>query len=276
LAAAREAVAALAAKPADDGGRARVIAVGDPASEGVDTIRMQLGFTDQYFELAARVPAFPGMRGRPMYVAAADPTLGKLAREDPRLRPVNQQRNQVFTNAYLWSSDGYDGVQAVAASHRVQPERINTADTLRQDGAYVATTRARGYQVAIAGYLALLAILTLCVYAQRTAVLRRPADLMLARVGLGRKRIGRARTVEFVLLALIAFAGAGAGVSLLAPLGARLLDDQPGLLPRLTFQLSPAGLAITLGAAVVATRLAMAASSSTSPTSSEEAAYRDD
>jgi hypothetical protein len=47
-------------------------------------------------------------------------------------------------------------------------------------------------------------------------------------------------------------------------------------LPRLTFQLSPAGLAITLGAAVVATMLAMAASSSTSPTSSEEAAYRDD
>lgn len=282
LAAARKALAALAAQPADDGGRARVIAVGDPASEGVDTIRMRLGFADQYFELAARVPAFPGMRGRPMYVAAADPTLGKLSREDPRLRPVNQQTNQLFPIVYVWSSGGADGVQAVAVPHGVQPERVSTAATLRQDGAYVATSRARGYQLAIAGYLALLAILTLCVYAQRTAVLRRPADLMLARVGLGRRRIGQARTLEFVLLAVIALAGAGGGVAALAPLGARLLDDQPGLLPRLTFQLSPLGLAITAGAAVVATLLTVAvtrsssASSSASSATSEEAAYRDD
>ncbi|WP_205650146.1 hypothetical protein [Actinoplanes solisilvae] len=273
LAAARRAVADLTAEPADDGGRPRVIAVGDPASEGVDTIRMQVGFSDQYMQVAARVPAFPGMRGRPMYVVAADPALGKLSHEDPRLRPRNQQRNQVFTNAYLWSSAGFDGVQAVLLPRGVQPERVNTADTLRQDGAYVATSRARGYQVAIAGYLALLAILTLCVYAQRTTVLRRPADLMLARVGLGRKRISRARTVEFVLLTAIALVGAGAGVALLAPLAARLLDDQPLLLPRLTFQLSPIGLAITAAAAVVATVLA---SFSTSSTASEEAAYRDD
>jgi len=152
---------------------------------------------------------------------------------------------------------------------------VTTAAELRQAAPAVATGRARGYQLAIAGYLALLAVLTLCVYAQRTAVLRRPADLMLARVGLGRARIRRARALEFVLLAAVAFGAAAAGVAALAPLGARLLDDQPGLLPRFVFQLSPAGLAVTAGAAVVAAALAVALTTVRSA-SAEEDAYRDD
>jgi len=120
----------------------------------------------------------------------------------------------------------------------------------------------------------LLAILTLCIYAQRTAALRRPADLMLARVGLGRRRVGRARAVEFVLLAAISFAASVAGVLALAPLGARLLDDQPGLLPRLQFTLSPTALVVTACAAVLATLLAVLVARDRS--SSEEAAYRDE
>jgi putative ABC transport system permease protein len=275
LAEARAAVAALAAEPVDAIGRPRVITVADPASDDVDTIRMEVGFGDQYFEVAARVPAFPGQRGRPMYVAAADPTLGKLGFDDPRLRPRNQLSNSVFPQVFLWSSGGADGVQAVVAPHKdVQPERIDTAAALRQGSDYVATSRARGYQLAIAGYLALLAILTLCIYAQRTAALRRPADLMLARVGLGRRRVGRARAVEFVLLATISFAASVAGVLALAPLGARLLDDQPGLLPRLLFTLSPTALVVTACAAVLATLLAVLVARDRS--SSEEAAYRDE
>jgi putative ABC transport system permease protein len=64
-------------------------------------------------------------------------------------------------------------------------------------------------------------------------------------------------------------------VAALAPLGGRLLDDQPGLLPRFAFQLSPIGLAVTAGAAVVATALAVALTTVRS-TSAEEDAYRDD
>jgi putative ABC transport system permease protein len=152
---------------------------------------------------------------------------------------------------------------------------VDTAATLRQGDAYVAAERARGYQVAVAGYLALLAVLTLCVYAQRTAATRRPADLMLARVGLGRARVTRARALEFVLLAAVAFAAAVAGVAALAPIGGRLLDDQPGLLPRFAFPLSPVALAVTAGVAVVATVLAVALTTVRSP-SAEEDAYRDD
>ncbi|MCO8273591.1 hypothetical protein M1L60_23640 [Actinoplanes sp. TRM 88003] len=275
LAAARAAVADLAAKPVNDSGRPRVITVADPVSEGEDIIRMMLGFSDQYFDVAGHVRAFPGQRGRPMYVAAADPTLAELGVDDPRLRPRNQFPNQIFPQVFLWSSGGADGVQAAVAPHEdARLERVETAGALRQDSAYVASSRARGYQLAIAGYLALLAILTLCIYAQRTAALRRPADLMLARIGLGRRRVGRARAVEFVLLATVAFVAAVAGVRALAPLGARLLDDQPALLPRLLFTLSPTALAVTAGAAVLATLLAVLVTRDR--TSSEEAAYRDE
>jgi hypothetical protein len=118
-------------------------------------------------------------------------------------------------------------------------------------------------------------VLTLSIYAQRTAVLRRPTDLMLARVGLGRRRVQRARALEFVLLAVVAFGAAVAGVALLVPIGARLLDDQPGLLPRFAFEISRDGLLITAAVAVAATLLAVLVSTVRSA-SAEEDAYRDD
>jgi putative ABC transport system permease protein len=276
LRAARAAVAALVADPVDDDGTPRAIAVADPASAQVGTVRVTVGWITEDVTVAARVATMPGMKGRPMYVVAADPMFAKLGVHDPRLRPRSELApNPLFIQTFLWNSAGAAGVEAVTGPNGVVPERVSAAATLRQEATYIATGRARGYQVAIAGYLALLAILTLCIYAQRTAVLRRPTDLMLARVGIGRRRIRRARALEFVLLSALAFAGAVAGVAALAPIGGRLLDDQPGLLPRFAFQLSPAGLAVTAGAAVVATALAVALTTVRSA-SAEEEAYRDD
>ncbi|AGZ39636.1 hypothetical protein [Actinoplanes friuliensis] len=276
LAEARAAVADLVATPVDAEGTPRVITVADPASDRLDAIQVEIGFSRANLAVASRVAAFPGLQSRPMYVAAADPTLKKLGRDDPRLRPLRQQSvNAVLVQAQLWSSAGAAGIQAVTGANGVVPERVSTADQLRQDAAYVATGRARGYQLAIAGYLALLAVLTLCIYAQRTAALRGPTDLMLARVGLGRARIRRAQTLEFVLLAAVAFAAAVGGVAALAPLGTRLLDDQPRLLPAFDLQLSGAGVAVTAGVAVLATVLAVALTAVRSATA-EEDAYRDD
>jgi hypothetical protein len=275
LAAARAAVTALTADPVESNGAPRTIVVGDPASEGIDTIRVTMGGPAEDLSVAARVAAFPGMRGRPMYVVAADPMFARLGPDDPRLAVRNPQASALFVQTFLWSAGGAAGVRAVTAPRFVVPERITTAAQLRQEAGYIAAGRARGYQLAIAAYLALLAILTLSVYAQRTAVLRRPTDLMLARVGLGRSRIARARALEFVLLATVAFAAAVAGVAALAPLGRRLLDDQPGLLPRFAFQLSAPAVAFTAGAAVVATVLAVALTTVHSA-SAEEDAYRDD
>ena len=276
LAAARAAVDALAARPMDADGTPRTIAVADPAlAADVPMVRATVGYDGQNLSVTERVAAFPGQQGRPMYVVAADPLFTRLGVDDPRLRPDSAMPpNPIFAHTMLWSSGGAAGVQAVVGAAGVQPERINTADDLRQDASYVATARARDYQLAIAGYLALLAVLTLAIYAQRTAALRRPTDLMLARVGIGRARVRAAGALEFVLLAVLAYAGAVAGVAVLAPLGARLLDDQPLLLPRFTLQLSPTGLAVTATAAVLATITAVALTSRSAD--AEENAYRDD
>jgi hypothetical protein len=275
LAAARAAVAELAAEPVAADHSVRMIAVADPGSARIDSFPLEVGFDSQDFTIVARVAAFPGMRGRPMYVAAADPVLGNLGVDDPRLKPLTEMpAGAQIAQAALWSSGGEAGIDRLTASMNVTPDRVDTAAHLRTDATYVASARARGYQVAIAGYLALLAVLTLCLYAQRTAAQRRPTDLMLARVGLGRSRVGRARALEFVLLAAVALAAAVAGVAALAPLGGRLLDDQPGLLPRYVLHLSPAGIVITAGAAVVAVVLAVALTATRSAV--EEVAYRDD
>jgi putative ABC transport system permease protein len=211
-----------------------------------------------------------------MYVTPAEALFARQGAADPRLKPRSAlDHSALFVRTSLWSAAGAAGVDAVTGPRGVRPERVDTAAVLRQGDAYVAADRARGYQVAVAGYLALLAVLTLCVYAQRTAAIRRPADLMLARVGLGRARVTRARAVEFILLASVAFGAAAAGVAALAPVGGRLLDDQPGLLPRFEFRLSPAALAVTAGVAVVATVLAVALTTMRSR-SAEEDAYRDD
>jgi hypothetical protein len=274
LAAARSAVQALAADPGtasetNGSGSARAIVVGDPASALVDTIRVSIGAATEDLTVAARVPAFPGMQGRPMYVVAATPMFAKLGPDDPRLRPRTElpAGAQLF-RTFLWSSTGAGDVPTASSS-------VTSATLLRQDATYIATDRARGYQVAVAGYLALLAVLTLCVYAQRTTALRRSTDLMLARVGLGPARVRRARALEFVLLAAVSVAAAVAGVAALAPLGGRLLDDQPGLLPRFAFQLSPLALAVTVAAAAVATTLAVALTT-VRAANAEEDAYRDD
>jgi hypothetical protein len=275
LAAARAALAVLDAGPVEPGEPTPVIAVADPATTGLNTVGVTLGYETVDLSVVAHVAAFPGLRDRPMYVVAADPVFAQLDSADPRLRPrTGLVSSGLFVQTSLWSSEAA-GITAVTTAKGATPERVDLAAQLRQGDDYVATGRARGYQVAVAGYLALLAILTLCVYAQRTAVTRRPADLMLARVGLGRARVQRARTLEFVLLAVVPFGAAVAGVAALAPIGGRLLDDQPGLLPHFDFQLSPVALAVTAGAAAVATVLAVALTTVRSA-SAEEDAYRDD
>ncbi|GID27664.1 hypothetical protein [Paractinoplanes brasiliensis] len=172
------------------------------------------------------------------------------------------------------AAQGFDGGQdAVTVPLGAEPERVNTAASLRQRDVHVAAARARGYQVAVAAYLALLAVLTLCVHAQRTAAARRASDLMLIRVGLGRARALRVRLLELVLLAAVATTAAIAGVAVLLPFGTRLLDDEPARLPPLHFALTGPALLIT--ATVGAGAVVLAALFTTSR-SAEEASYRDD
>jgi putative ABC transport system permease protein len=104
-------------------------------------------------------------------------------------------------------------------------------------------------------------VVALCVFSERTASADRPADLMLARVGVGRRRVVLARATELAVLVLTALAGATVGLAGLAPLAARLLDEDPTLVPELRFTVPPAAvltpLAVALLAAAAATALAL-------------------
>jgi putative ABC transport system permease protein len=281
LAAARDGVSALAARPASPGPSDRdapipAIAVADPAADGLNSLFVTVGYDTRELSVVARAPAFPSLEGRPMWVVPADHVFGPAGTADPRLRPRSRlDTSPLFVRTFQWNSTGASGVAAVTAATGTQPERVGTAAEVRQGDAYVATRSARGYQLAVAAYLALLAVLTLGVYAQRTAAARRPADLMLARVGLGRSRIRWAGALEFALLAAIALGAAVAGVAGLALVGGRLLDDQPGLPPAFEFRQPPAALVVTAGVALAATLIAVALTTVLSR-SAEEDAYRDD
>lgn len=109
LAAARAAVALLDRKPGEDD-PIPAIAVADPGSAGLDTIAVTVGYSPQVLELVARVPAFPGMQDRPMYVVAAEPVYAKVGPADPRLRPRSGlDQNPLFARTYLWSSAAWTG-----------------------------------------------------------------------------------------------------------------------------------------------------------------------
>ncbi|MBL7259553.1 hypothetical protein [Paractinoplanes lichenicola] len=265
LAQARAALARLEAAP--EAGRILAIAAADPAAATESRLPADTGSWKGMLDVVAHVAAFPGLDAKPTYVVSESSFFPHLGSADPRLAARDPNAaDGAFVRTLIWSSQGIDKLD-------VQPERVNTAAAVRQRDIYVAANRARGYQVAVAAYLALLAVLALCVHAQRTAATRRASDLMLIRVGLGRGRALRARLLELSLLAAVALAGAVAGVAALLPLGTRLLDDEPLRLPPLHFDLTVPALAIT--AAVTMAAVFLAALFTTSR-SAEEASYRDD
>ncbi|MBU2664755.1 hypothetical protein KOI35_14725 [Actinoplanes bogorensis] len=262
--------AARAALPRLTGPGLTALAVADPAAAGQSVVSLDVGAWKGSVEIAAHVAAFPGLDAKPTYVVSESSFFPLLGSADPRLRPRDSNAySGAFVRTLLWSSQGTD---AITSPLGVEPERVNTAATLRQRDIYVAAARARGYQVAVAAYLALLAVLALCVHAQRTAAIRRASDLMLIRVGLGRSRALRARILELLALAAVALAGAVAGVAALLPLGPRLLDEEPTRLPALHFGLVGPAVLITVAVTVIAV---VAAALFTTSRSAEETAYRD-
>ncbi|GAB2605952.1 hypothetical protein Aab01nite_00780 [Paractinoplanes abujensis] len=266
LARARSALSLLEAPP--DAGRIPAIAVADPAAAGQSRVSADTGSWKGTLDVGAHVAAFPGLDAKPTYVVSEKAFFAQLGAADPRLAPRDPNSATgagAFVRTMIWSSRDIEAID-------VDPERVTTAAAVRQRDIYVAANRARGYQVAVAAYLALLAVLALCVHAQRTAAARRASDLMLIRVGLGRGRALRARLLELALLAAAALAGAVAGVAALLPLGTRLLDDEPLRLPPLHFGLTVPALAITAAVTVAAV---LPAAFFTTSRSAEEASYRD-
>jgi hypothetical protein len=197
----------------------------------------------------------------------------KLWREDPRLRPSGGAPSSARTE--LWSSAGTRGIDEVVAPGGVEATVLTTTARYRNEPLYVAARQSRGYESAVAAYLALLAVVALALHADRTAVAARPGDLMLARVGVGRARIVGARALELVALVLLALLAAALALVGLAALADRLLDPNPGQVPALRFAVPATAYGVTVGVAVVAAVLgaviAMVRSSAR-----EEEAFRGD
>jgi hypothetical protein len=194
LAAARRAVQALGRfDPASVPGSWGVpgIIVGDPSLARIDEVPVALpGWTGR-LRVIAKLPAFPGLGNRAMYVVPGAVIFPKLWREDPRLRPSGGAPSSARTE--LWSSAGTRGIDEVVAPGGVEATVLTTTARYRNEPLYVAARQSRGYESAVAAYLALLAVVALALHADRTAVAARPGDLMLARVGVGRARIVGAR-----------------------------------------------------------------------------------
>ena len=86
----------------------------------------------------------------------------------------------------------------------VEGTEPTTLEQARARPDLVAARRSLGYQVALAGCVALLAVVALSLLADRAAARGRAADLLLRRVGLRRSGPVRARVLELVLTAALA------------------------------------------------------------------------
>lgn len=212
------------------------------------------------------VSAFPGASGEfPAVVVPADSYFSFLGRGDPRVRPpAGSGRFERGPTEYfpsLWSSTNLVPLQAVLASNGLEPGASTSYQKAAEEPDLVAARGSIGYQVALGWCVAGLAMLALAMFAERSVARSRAADLMLTRMGLGRRGITRARAAELAALAVLSLVLAGVGVGVIVPLGARLLDPGGGSAPAFVLRLDPSGLAASMLAVAVAVLVALLVSS---------------
>jgi hypothetical protein len=192
-------------------------------------------------DVRATLPAYPGHDGNlGLVVVPADAFFLSLGPSDPRLRPPRglppNERPPVDYHTSLWSRD-IDGIRAVSAQAQIEVKELTTLDQVRQQPALVAARQATGPQVAFGALVALAAGLVLVMYADRRSRHGRAADVLLARMGLGRAAVLRSRAGELAVIAVLGLVAGALGVALVTPFGARLLDPGGGVAP--VFQLRP-------------------------------------
>jgi putative ABC transport system permease protein len=203
------------------------------------------------------VDAFPGHDdATPLLVAPSDGFFAHLGPGDPRYRPAPDvpQPSPTFS-AYAWSAGGSAALDRLLGAAHVTPLSTASDAQTRQLPELVATRWGVGYLGALGAGLALLSIVGLALYADRTAARSRASDVLLARLGLGRRGVRRSHALELALLVLTALLLAAVGgwvVTRLGPLG---LD--PGSARAPSFRLRPgtgalAGAVVAGGVALLA------------------------
>jgi len=216
------------------------------------------------------VPAFPGHSGDlPLVVVPADSVFGSLGASDPRVRPAPAtgplSRAPVEFYPSLWTTGPVAALRAVLAPRGMELGRTGTLAQASLEPDLVAAQRSRGLQLVLGGCVAAIAVLALAMFADRVTTRSRAADLMLTRTGLGRGGVLLARSAELAALAALGLGLALAGVALVAPLGARLLDPGGGAEPAFALRIGGTALAAAAIAAATGLVVAIGVASSRSP-----------
>lgn len=238
------------------------IAVGPVLQRKGDAAAVSTLFVEVPITVLDAVPAFPGFRGAlPLVVVPADSFFAYLGEADPRVRPAEgsgrfDQPPKEFLPA-VWSATDEAAVQQFLGGLDVEPGNVTTFAQAEQQPDIVAARRATGYQIALGLCVAGLAVLGLAMFADRAAARARAADLLLARIGMGRRGTARARAAELATLALLSLLLAAAGVAVVVPLGARLLDPGAGGAPAFVLRVGPDAAVAAVAAAAGGLLLAL-------------------
>jgi putative ABC transport system permease protein len=194
---------------------------------------------------------FPGVDpdSLAMVVVPADAFFAHLGAQDPRYAPRPGQDGSSQFQTEVWSR-GARALDSVLSAHHVTPLVVRTDATVRQLPDFVAALRSLGYLLALGAATAGLAVVGLGLFADRSAARARVDDLMLARVGIGRRRTRRAHLLELAGIVATASVAAGVAVLVLSRLGALGLDPQAPVSPALHLRVGLSGVTALLVAAV--------------------------
>lgn len=246
-----------AAMAAGDSAPVPVIAVAAPAFRPGDDLILYGQEWSTPVRVVASLTTFPGATGKGMLVAASPTFFRAVSRWDPRLAPAESVLSpRPYFETWLWSSRPAGDVTSFLDSHKAMASHTTTADQATQQPSLVAAERSLGYQLALAVFLALTALVAAAVHARRLARRSRGPDALLARVGIGRRGVAVARTWEVVLVVLVALVAAVVANVLVAPLGSLLLDLDRGAKPAYELHVTWAAL---LATALVAALMALTA-----------------
>ena len=256
---------AAAVQGGDDGAVVPALLVGDPMALADSTAATsgqlrpgdRLGIAGSGgtwtvpVQLSDVLTTFPGVdpTALAMMVVPADAMFAHLGAQDPRYAPRPGQGGDSPFQTQVWSRSGAS-LDSLLAAHDLVGLQVTSDAGVRQLPDFVAALRSLGYLLALGAATAGLAVVGLGLFADRTAARTRVDDLMLARVGLGRRRTRRAHLVELVGIVAVAALAAAAGVLVLSRLGALGLDPRAPVAPALQLRVGASGLATLLLAAL--------------------------
>lgn len=223
-----------------------MLLVGQARARVGDRVVVQAGNLTFLAEIVGAVAAFPGLAPRDtMAVIPAESLFTVVGLDDPRLRG-----NVGSPPIEVWSRDGVAGLQRILDPVGATAQRVVTVEQAEATPSLVAARRTSGYRFLLGVLAAAIAVAVLCAGVDRTLVQGRAEDVLLARVGLGRLGVGRARVLETAVLVAVGAVLAVVGTAAAVLVARRSVDPDPLLAPRLTVAPDARAAAVLLVAAV--------------------------